>query len=372
MMPFSCTGNSRLHRQVTQSAIGQLILAAISVLVLSQTASAFYSFGNGYGSKWGPDPNFGTGAVVTWGYMLDGTTADPTFEMDPWSFPGTTGVTGGSNITQLRNAIDNLHGSGAFDTAIQAAFDTWASVANITFIGPMTDLGQPFASAGATSPDIRIGAFFPEAGHSFNNVGAVGFGPPGPAGNDPLAGDIIFNLNATFDIVVGIEDITPIPAYTNDLQGLILHELGHAAIGLGHPDWDGENPDQRVMYVGQWDNPEAPYCCQTINRELHPDDIAGAVFTYGLRGDLNADGFVGLDDLDIILANWNRTVPPANSAADPTLDGFVGLADLDIVLSHWNTGIPPVVSYDTIPEPTSSIFFTAIALGLGLSRSKRK
>lgn len=335
----------------------------------SSSAPAFVSYGNGYGSKWGPDPNFGTGAVVTWGYMLDGTTADPAFVMDPWNFPGQTGVTGGSNITQLRNSIDAVHGTGAFDAAVQRAFDTWSAAANIDFIGPAIDLGQPFASAGATSPDIRIGAFVPEVGHSFNNVGAVGFGPPGPAGHDPLAGDIIFNLTANFDIVAGMEDVTPMPAYTNDLEGLMLHELGHAAIGLGHPDWGGEDPDQRVMYVGQWDNPLAPPCCQTINRELHPDDIAGAVFTYGLRGDLTGDGYVGLDDLDLILNNWNQLVPPADPLADVNGDAYIGLDDLDVVLGHWNNGTPPIIAGDHIPEPAMLILYLGMSVGL-FSRSR--
>jgi hypothetical protein len=337
------------------------LVPAAAILLCAAQASAFVSFGNGFGSKWGADPNFGTGAVVTWGYMLDGTTADPNFEMDPWAFPGTTGLTGGSNITQLRNSIDSVHGTGAFDAAIQRAFDTWSSVADITFVGPETDLGQPFASAGATAPDIRIGAFVPEVGHSFNNVGAVGFGPPGPFGNDPLAGDVIFNLTATFDIVAGIEDVTAMPPFTNDLEGLVLHELGHAAIGLGHPAWEGEDPDQRVMYVGDFNNPNAPFCCQTINRELHADDIAGAVFTYGLRGDLDGDGFVGISDLNLILGNWNQNVTPGDGLmGDPTGDGFVGIADLNAVLGNWNAGTPPA-DYAHIPEPATMILLVAFA-----------
>lgn len=334
-------------------------------------AFAFVSFGNGFGSKWGPDPNFGTGAAVTWGYMLDGTTADPNFEMDPFAFPGTTGLTGASNITQLRNSIDTVHGIGAFDDAIHRAFDTWADAANITFIGPESDSGLPFASAGATAPDIRIGAFVPEVGHSFNNVAAVGFGPPGPFGNDPLAGDIIFNLTANFDIVAGIEDATPMPAFTNDLEGLMLHELGHAAIGLGHPEWEGEDPDQRVMYVGDFNNPNAPFCCQTINRQLHADDVAGAIFTYGLRGDLDGDGFVGIADLNIVLGNWNQTIPPGDPLADPSGDGFVGIEDLNTVLGNWNAGAPPTGPGNVVPEPAAVMLLLAGLAGSLLTHTAR-
>jgi Carbohydrate esterase, sialic acid-specific acetylesterase len=55
-------------------------------------------------------------------------------------------------------------------------------------------------------------------------------------------------------------------------------------------------------------------------------------------GDLTGDGFVGINDLNIILANWNQDVTPFNQlAGDTSGDGFVGLADLSQVLAQWNT-----------------------------------
>lgn len=264
-------------------------------------AAAFDHLGDGFASTWADNHEVGTPAVVTWGFMPDGTSVAPDFRMDPFGFPDQTGLSGTSNIGSLRHRIDMQlgHGIGAFDAALVRAMDTWSRVANITFVGPLVDAGQPFASMGADAPDIRIGAFLPEQGHSFQFTGAVGFGPPGFVDSDPLAGDIIFNLNATFDIVAGLEDTTPLPAFTNDLEGLMLHELGHAAIGLGHPLWDGESPDQRVMYVGEFGNPEAPNCCLTINRELQADDIAGAQYVYGVRGDFNRDGTANLADYTV-------------------------------------------------------------------------
>ncbi len=77
-----------------------------------------------------------------------------------------------------------------------------------------------------------------------------------------------------------------------------------------------------------------------------------------IEGDLNGDGFVGLDDLDIILGAWNQNVPPADPAADPSGDGFVGLDDLDVVLNNWNAGTPPTASI--VPEPTN---FALLGLG---------
>jgi len=69
-------------------------------------------------------------------------------------------------------------------------------------------------------------------------------------------------------------------------------------------------------------------------------------------GDLDGDGFVGLDDLDLILNNWNQTVPPGDPLADPTDDNYVGLEDLDVVLHNWNAGTPPGPGLN-IPEPAT-------------------
>ena len=326
------------------------------------TAQAFDHFGDGLGSKWGPNPAAGTPAVVTWGFMPDGTTVEPSFELDPFNHPGETGFSGTSSISTLRDRIDNQlgHGAGAFDAALMRAMDTWSRVANITFDGPVIDPGLPFPAIEATTPDIRIGAFMPAEGHSFNFVGAVGFGPPG-FGPDPLAGDIIFNLGATIDIVVGVEDTTPMPPFTNDLEGLFLHELGHAAIGLGHPPWDGEDPDQRVMYVGEFGNPSAPPCCERVNRELHTDDIAGAQFVYGARGDFNGDNRVDAADYAVWRDNlggrydqddyiaWRNNFGSIRPTADPVTFGSALAA---------------------VPEPTAAALTVTLAAALMVLRTR--
>ncbi len=80
-----------------------------------------------------------------------------------------------------------------------------------------------------------------------------------------------------------------------------------------------------------------------------------------ITGDLDADGFVGIADLNIVLANWNQSTPLANPQADPSNDNFVGIADLNIVLGNWNAGSPAPT---TIPEPATCalIFLAAPAL----------
>ena len=83
----------------------------------------------------------------------------------------------------------------------------------------------------------------------------------------------------------------------------------------------------------------------------NPGNVTLTVATSSLVGDLDGDGFVGINDLNIVLANWNQNVPPANPLADPSGDGFVGIDDLNQVLGNWNAGTPPTAA--ALPEPTS-------------------
>ncbi len=87
-----------------------------------------------------------------------------------------------------------------------------------------------------------------------------------------------------------------------------------------------------------------------------------------LIGDLDATGFVGIEDLNFILSRWNQVVFPG-VMADPTTDGFVGIEDLNLVLGNWNAGTPPPGSAremapHIIPEPGAG---ASLALVLVLS-----
>ena len=62
----------------------------------------------------------------------------------------------------------------------------------------------------------------------------------------------------------------------------------------------------------------------------------------------------GINDLNIVLSNWNQTVPPADSRADPSGDGFVGIDDLNFVLGNWNASmLLPSETSGTVPEPAT-------------------
>jgi hypothetical protein len=87
-----------------------------------------------------------------------------------------------------------------------------------------------------------------------------------------------------------------------------------------------------------------------------------------LPGDLDGDGFVGIADLNVVLGNWNQTVPPGNPLADPSGDGFIGIEDLNAVLGNWNAGTPPPAQAPAdLPEPAG-----VLLLGAGLTTLYRR
>lgn len=85
-------------------------------------------------------------------------------------------------------------------------------------------------------------------------------------------------------------------------------------------------------------------------------------------GDLNSDGFVGIEDLNLVLSSWNHVVVPGNLLqGDPTGDGFVGIEDLNVVLGNWNANTPATADA-TIPEPAGVCLF--LIAGVGLMRRR--
>lgn len=79
-----------------------------------------------------------------------------------------------------------------------------------------------------------------------------------------------------------------------------------------------------------------------------PDGLDEHDFTFAvtgcvcLAGDLDCDGFVGGEDLNIVLGAWGDSVTAGDwLAGDPSGDGFVGGEDLNTVLTNWGDGVVP-------------------------------
>lgn len=63
-------------------------------------------------------------------------------------------------------------------------------------------------------------------------------------------------------------------------------------------------------------------------------------------GDVTGDGAVGIEDLDLLLANWGDTVA-TGAHGDLDASGLIDSGDLQLVIANWDSGTPPA----SIPEP---------------------
>lgn len=80
-------------------------------------------------------------------------------------------------------------------------------------------------------------------------------------------------------------------------------------------------------------------------------------------GDANGDGTVGIEDLDLVLANWGAGLGTRGlilPAGDVTGDFAVDNADLQAILDNWGSTVPP----NTVPEPATAALLAAATLAL--------
>ncbi|MCC6493031.1 MAG: matrixin family metalloprotease [Pirellulales bacterium] len=313
-------------------------------------ASAYHLFGpypwgedQTYYLKWGDIFRPGApGGTVTWSLMPDGTTIDPAF---------TDGNVSGTS--QLNGVLNSLGYNGAI-AAIERAFESWSSVANIYF-RQVADSGLPFHNADANPPNtghIRIGAFAING-----NVGAVGYAPPPNGG--PLEGDILFNVNSLFQFAAGqegeeIDFYVGNGQFHNDFEGLFLHELGHA-LGLDHSD---------VCSVMSVDFE----CYKYLNRHPDADDIAALQFLYGpaLQADFNENNLVDGGDLPAWISGFGMASEVSHAGGDANRDGAAEGGDFLIWQREFGQGEADSASW-AVPEPRQS---DLVLLGLAIAGRK--
>ena len=164
----------------------------------------------------------------------------------------------------------------------------------------------------------------------FTEVDAVLTGPPGLLGGPGwLAGTSLdSHLNLTGLEGTVLQSLTGTELVFNGVDGGGQPMSVHASLKNGRLGLKGQN------FAG---------CCDFFNYRLD------ATLDSPLKGDLNHDGFVGIDDLNTVLANFGNSVPPMLHG-DSDWDGYIGITDLNAVLANWNTG-PGAPASVVVPEP---------------------
>ena len=171
--------------------------------------------------------------------------------------------------------------------------------------------------------------------------------------NASAGSTFVFDINDQGIAVGGYFDSSDRMAFIYDPIGgmRFLDNLIDPTFPLGLREANAINDAGHITAVGR-------QFSSNVDRLVLLTPLADAI-----AGDLDEDGFVGINDLNIVLANWNQSVPPGNtSLGDPTNDGFVGIDDLNEVLGNWNMGTPPGSGQAaSIPEPGG-----VLLLGLGV------
>jgi hypothetical protein len=154
--------------------------------------------------------------------------------------------------------------------------------------------------------------------------------------------------------------LTAVPGAAGDLNSLVFRPDETTGLSLSWDDFGASKTNFGASNIGRFtlsDDAQGTWSLAVteafnpIAKFLNNPIINGQMVVDPMQGDQNFDGFVGITDLNMILSNWNLTVPPADPLADPTDDGFVGIADLTFLLGNWNAGLVPLVpgSYHGVP-----------------------
>ena len=74
--------------------------------------------------------------------------------------------------------------------------------------------------------------------------------------------------------------------------------------------------------------------------------------------DLNGDGFFDIDDLVIVIKNWDTNEPSCDISPTPFGDGIVDKKDLEIFMSYWGQEVndPTLIAHWPLDEVTNGIF----------------
>ncbi len=337
----------------------------------------------GFINPWGGTSNTGIGWFSTGNILSRAAGLDPGYG---YELPGSIGYLNTPNDGITRFIQREL------DTAAIAPTSTWYMSVIVNPGGDLGDGRQGFMYAGFTN-DLTDGRLYRDPDDDPGNIGnlfgvVVGFekdsinnemdlvirhrqdiggGDVEPASNviiDGIADQASQAVFLKIDAVAGGADTI---TYWVNPTGASEAEFNTSATATGSLSSFGFNSDAGNWNALDLDMNRAVVSTQNWNGSLAVDEFRLATtfdallgLTGSIPGDLNGDGFVGIDDLNLVLGNWNQNVTPGDPlAGDPSGDGFVGIDDLNEILGNWNAGTPPTAGA-AVPEPT-----TMGLLGLG-------
>ncbi len=185
-----------------------------------------------------------------------------------------------------------------------------------------------------------------------------GFVPPHIPSLDPFAAFVDVNATLLGEGLLGGADLNSLLNLTG-LDGAF--DITNPGAGLLFTGLDGQGApvsisatleDKRLHLVGR----NTPGCCDFFSYQLD------AFATIPLFGDLSGDGFVGIEDLNLVLSGFGQPTTPF-ATADPNWDGYVGIEDLNVVLTDWNAGASPGTGEGSqvVPEPVAAGLLLAAA-----------
>ncbi len=241
------------------------------------------------------------------------------------------------------NPANTIHNTVANSLIVNGAGGDWNSAellmeltAGSIYNDPDFDSLEQQAGFWGVFPQLEFDSWVGLPGDGTGTVfgGAIDLGDPGPAViADQKASVTWFNTDITNTGPIRVANMT----LSDDAQGIWTVLVGFSG--------------QILLTESGW----------VVNGVMQ--------LTPPLTGDLDGDGFVGISDLNIVLGDWNQSVPPGNPLADPSGDGFVGIDDLNTVLGNWNAGTPPPPAA-TVPEPGTSALLATAGLTLLRRRSR--
>lgn len=308
------------------------------------------------------------------------------------AYEGTMNIGSGRTINLTTNFLDN---GGAINMAggtlqVQdldqnAALNVTSATAfiaggNIDFnAGSQTSIATTLDISGGTA-SIAAGASMTGAGRLRNNSSLTGSfaiavdlenrgtfspGAAGGVGFATIDGDLINRSNGTLHF---------------QLNGLAPNQFDRLTI-TGNAGLDGTlNVALGGGFVPDWGDSWSIMNYGSVTQVLDVVSFAAladpllrwwweatpTTFDVGVRhvADVNRDGAINFEDLNIVVSFFNTAGPGLPGDADE--DGDVDFQDLNYVVSFFNTFAPP----NLVPTPGAATLL-AFAMGLGLTRRRR-